>query len=107
MITVRFPSGVAVQYNTASYVLRSSDAWHLYEQKDGKWVASIQMSAGVMIEAVPACAVTAPGAASLHAGLDMLLSLLQAGQGGQVPSYKLKDLKRALARFNARSGYWK
>ncbi|MDP1795901.1 MAG: hypothetical protein Q8K78_00390 [Planctomycetaceae bacterium] len=107
MLTVQFPGGVRVQYNTANFLLRCADAWQLYTEKNGDWVATIQLSAGVIVEAVPARAVMAPPLASWVDGLDMLLKLIEQGHGDQLPSCKAKDLKRALSRFNGRSKCWR
>lgn len=55
MMTVRFPDGTAIQYNTANYVTRHSEYSDLQEKKDGLWVAQIPNTA--IIEIVPACRV--------------------------------------------------
>ena len=108
MMTVTFPSGVRVQYSTANYLFRDSNhAWSLYTQKDGQWIASVQLAAGVIVEVVPACAVTAPPIPSAEVALDVVLRQIESGQGHQASSWKVKQLKRALSRFNARSGGWK
>jgi hypothetical protein len=60
MFTVRYPNGQAIQYNTAHSLKYSPDGWKLYTRdpdKGGDWVASIQLSAGVIVEAKPACRV--------------------------------------------------
>lgn len=56
MLTVRFPNGMAVQYNGANFV--NSDDPHgsrIYTKRDGGLVARVQHSAGAIIEFVPAC----------------------------------------------------
>jgi len=60
MITVRFPNGQAVTYNDATHLIRSEDGWQLHTEKGGRWVASIQSSAGVIVEAMPPCSVSNP-----------------------------------------------
>ena len=56
MLTVRFPNGQAVQYNTAQYVKRSANGYcDLYTKKDGVWIA--QVPVGCIIENVRACSV--------------------------------------------------
>lgn len=55
MMTVRFPNGQAVQYNTANYVTRTPDYADLYDRKDGQWIA--QVPTACIIEVVPACRV--------------------------------------------------
>ena len=60
MITVRFSNGQAIQYNTANYLRYTSSSYELYTadpDKRGAWVASIQLSAGAVVESVPACRV--------------------------------------------------
>lgn len=58
MLRVRFPSGMVIQYNSATYLSQKEIGWDLYENKDEKkWVASIQLSAGAVVEAIPACRV--------------------------------------------------
>lgn len=60
MITVRFPNGQAVQYNTATCITRENGEWKLYTtapDKGGALVAMIQASAGVLCEWVYPCRV--------------------------------------------------
>jgi hypothetical protein len=53
MMTVRFATGFSVQYNTAGYVVRSTNYTDLYTKKDGDWVAQVPNEA--IVEAVPCC----------------------------------------------------
>jgi len=56
MMTVRFPNGQAVQYNTANYLIRRAQGCtSLYEKEGGRWVAQVPNSC--IIEAMPACRV--------------------------------------------------
>ncbi len=65
MLTVRYPNGLVVQYDTASYLLYGETEWGLYTtEKDGEWVCSIQPSAGVIVENVSAHRVSKPLAGS-------------------------------------------
>ncbi len=58
MLVVRYPNGQAVQYNDAYTLYRENDSWSLYaNEKKTKWIASIQLSAGVIVEAVTPCRV--------------------------------------------------
>lgn len=59
-MTVRFPNGQAVQYNDANFLLRTENGWQLFTKENGKWLASIQTSAGVIVEAIPPCYVGNP-----------------------------------------------
>ncbi len=62
MMTVRFPSGLAVQYNDANFLNRTSGFWDLYtDSTKTKWIACVQESAGVLIEVVRPCSVTMTG----------------------------------------------
>ena len=58
MMTVRFPNGQAIQYNTANYANRHSEYSDLYESDGGKWIAQIPNSC--IIESVFACRVYNP-----------------------------------------------
>lgn len=53
MITVRFPSGFSVRYNTANFVTRHPEYSDLTTAKEGSWVAQVPNTA--IIEIVPAC----------------------------------------------------
>ena len=55
MMTVRFPNGQAVHYNTATYATRRSEFTDLYTEEGGDWVAQVPNSC--IIEMVPACCV--------------------------------------------------
>jgi len=58
MMTVRFPNGQAVQYNSAGFVDRSTNYSDLYTKDPktgGKWLAQIPHTC--LIENVPACRV--------------------------------------------------
>ena len=59
MMTVRFSSGQAIQYNSANYVVRSSNGYtDLYEKKDGRWIAQVPNSC--VIETTFPCRVYNP-----------------------------------------------
>lgn len=108
MLTVRYPSGVAVQYHTATYLVREISSWQLYTEKDGKWVASIQISAGVTVEAISASAVSAPPVATVKSALQLIVNELNRSP---IMAWEetglLCTLKMTLARFNARKKAWK
>lgn len=57
MFTVRYPNGQAVQYNTANFLKYENACWQLYTESGGDWIASIQLSAGAMVECVAPCKV--------------------------------------------------
>ena len=110
MITVTFPTGVRVTYNDANDVKFYEDYVSIcYADENGKrfWRAALQRSAGCMIEWVRPCEVMAPPLPSPEVALDTILRQIESGQLQGIASWKLKDLKRALAKFNARSGSWR
>jgi hypothetical protein len=107
MITVRYPNGQAVTYNTGWYLIRDGVGWHIYDKDPatgGSLQASIQLSAGCIVEWTPACrvenaALTVESAAQLLAKHPRELRNLSGGV--------LSDLKRALHDFNAKRWTWK
>ena len=109
MITVRFPSGVAVTYSDANDVQFCADHISIcYKNEKGTrfWRAAVQLQAGCVIEWTKPCEVTASPLPSPDAAIDRLLELHKAGELRGCASWKLQGLKRALQRFNARSGSW-
>lgn len=106
MFVVRYPTGLAVTYNTAAYLRYVTGGCELYTKNPdagGTWVATIQASAGASIEAVRACraefaAMTVEKAARYLAEHPDELKTL--------PAYVARDLKRALTAFNAKTGSW-
>lgn len=60
MIRVRFPNGAVIAYAEATYCVLNDLGVSLYTTRGGDWVASIQASAGAVIEARPATAVDDP-----------------------------------------------
>jgi len=55
MMRVRYPNGQMIQYNRANSLHYKSHAWDLYTadpDEGGSWIASIQTSAGVIVEVV-------------------------------------------------------
>ncbi len=68
MLTVRFPTGLWIQYNTATFVRYVAAGYELYTadpERGGRWVATVQSAAGVVVEAVPPCHVEHPRDAAL------------------------------------------
>lgn len=110
MITVTFPSGVRVTYNGATHIQWYSDRVEiLRKDKDGKlfYQAAAMIQAGCLIEWVKPCQVTAAPVASPDSVIDVICKLAESGELNGAASYKVKDLKRALRRFNGRSGVWR
>lgn len=55
MMTVRFPNGQAIQYNTAGFVLRNTSYTDIYVKEGGQWIAQVPNTC--VIESVRACKV--------------------------------------------------
>jgi hypothetical protein len=108
MLTVRFPTGVAVQYNDAFFLRRGADAWTLWTKdpdEGGKWVASIQLSSGAIVEAQGACRVeNAADGRGRERALQTVLEHLR-WYGTSFPS-AVKQLKRELRGFDSHRGQW-
>ncbi len=107
MFIVRFPSGVSITYNSANHLDYDYDGrWRLYiapENKGGRWVASIQPAAGVIVQSTRAREAENPGAnPSGVEAVEMLMQNLKS-----VSHWQLKKLKLALANYNARTYSWK
>jgi hypothetical protein len=104
-LTVRYPNGQAITYNRANYLTYHEDRWNLhYRDAQGTthWIASVQASAGAIVEAEPACEVANPLLGlTPQAAVTYLLTHLAA-----VHPDDLGDLKRALSHFDARRGVW-
>src|SRR3569832_2439685 len=77
MMTVRFPNGQAVQYNTATYVLRKDGFSDLYTKKDGTWIAQVPNTC--IIESVSACRVYDGMHSNTPQQLDRIEKELRAG----------------------------
>lgn len=110
MLTVRFPTGVSIRYNEATFVQYTQAAWELYTKdpaRGGRWVASVSPFAGGIIEAQPACAVeNSTLGLTGEKALDYVVDNLR-----QFSSYparrRLKALKAKLAGYNANRCEWK
>lgn len=103
MLTVMFPTGVRVTYNEANYLVRDGNSWDLYTAKDGNWVASIQFSAGVLIEAQKPCVISAPPVATVQSALELVVRDLNRNQiTGRDEMTLLRDVKQMLRRLDAR-----
>jgi hypothetical protein len=101
MMTVRFASGLAVTYNSATYVTRNSAYADLYAKKDGAWIAQVPLDA--IIEVVRPCAVEMRGQTPQQSAE----ALLQNDALRDVRPDELRQLKRALVGFDSRRGVWK
>jgi len=54
-LAVIYPDGSWRKYNAANHLSRETHGWVLRTSESGDWVASIQMSTGVIVEAIAAC----------------------------------------------------
>lgn len=54
MITVRFPSGFSIQYNTGNFVSRTSSYTDIYEKERGRWIAQVPTD-GCVVEVMSPC----------------------------------------------------
>lgn len=106
MITVRFPTGVAIQYNDAHYV----EVWggmvkiKTGSGDDGKLVAMVPTDA--IIEWHKPCRVynTNHEPSSIVDALNRMIGDL--AQRRLLPTYELAELKRRLAAFNGKRKEW-
>jgi len=57
MITIRFPSGHSVQYNSATFVSHDDLGSRLFTKENGALLARVQHSAGAIIEFMTPCRV--------------------------------------------------
>lgn len=104
MLTVRFPDGTSLQYNTATYVSYHNSHARLWTQNGGQWVATIFFSSGAVIEATTACRVYNPVKQTgdvIGWLLDNMRRLSWTELG------RLAELKAALKDFNMQHRRWK
>jgi hypothetical protein len=109
MFIVRFPSCVSMTYNEATQLYYEDDRWVLYagkKESGGKWIASVQESAGVVIEAVPACRIDAPPIPTPKEAITRAIELLPKMQGWSECRH-VADVKTLLKKFDARRRCWK
>lgn len=102
MITVRYPSGFSVQYNDAVYLTYQNHGWELYtDQKKTKWIASIQNSAGVIIESVRPWATYDANTVDDQKLIQLVMDRLP-----KMSQSKVRGLKRHLKNYNSNTGSW-
>lgn len=110
MITVTFPTGVRVTYNDADVVQWYTDRVEiLHKAADGTvfYRAAMPIHTACLIEWKKSCAVIGPPTASPESIIDVMCKLAESGELSRAATYKVKDLKRALRKFNGRSGVWR
>ena len=107
MITVRFPTGFSVQYNSANFVKRCVNGYSdLYDKEGGTWVAQVP-TAACIVEVVPPCR-TYIAAQPKETALKQVIRELETGafNGGWCYSENgsmLTRLKALMAKFDART----
>lgn len=111
MLTVRFPTGVSVRYNQATFIQYGPDIWHLYTKdpkaEGSRFVAAISPYSGAIVEALPACAVENPTAGLTgEKALDYVIDNIRQFNG-YPDRRKLKRLKAKLGDYNATRGEWR
>jgi len=99
-MTVRFPTGVSIQYNTVNYVVRRDGYTDLYTEKDGTWVAQVP-TLGCVVESVPACRVYRGDVDPATLG-EQVLDQLKTLRGAV-----LQKLKARLSNFDSRTHTWR
>ncbi len=104
MLTVRFPNGQAIQYNTATYVTYTDTQARLWTRKDGEWVATVFISSGAVIESQKACRVYNP-ITQTGDMIGWLMDNMRRLSWSELG--KLAELKVALKDFNAQHRRWK
>ena len=101
-MTVRFPNGQAVTYNRAHYLSYSKNGnWELYTEYGGDWIASIQKSAGAILETEAPCSIENP---QIHMTVGVALRMVtRMLENGTCPGAEAVQMKAALRNFDARS----
>lgn len=94
MLRIRYPSGLVVQYNDAQQVVMGATSWDLYADppNNKKWIASLQPSAGAIVEYYRPCSVEQSIAPTSLRDL---------------PHSTLRKMKRELEGYSIRNSAWK
>ena len=111
-LTVRFPTGVSIRYNQANFIqfTNSGNCMNLLTKpldEGGKWIATVSIQGGVIVEAQSPCAIENPvNGLTDKAALKHVANIIRSFNGyenGRI----LKHLKAELGDFNATKGEWK
>ena len=106
MITVRFPDGTAVTYNDANWLCYEGGTACLRAKEGGHSIAHIPAGTPCIIELEKPCIVE-----NLVKGItpalsvDYLVTHIREVRG-YLALKRLGDIKRALRKFNTRTGKW-
>lgn len=104
-MTIRYPNGQSITYNNACFLsYKNNGAWELYEDKDEKrWVASIQATAGVILEVKTPCKIENPIVdLTLRKAVEMVIEHIKC-----LSKYDVAKLKRKVKDFSTRTYEWK
>jgi hypothetical protein len=103
VITVRYPSGFSIQYNGANYVEYAENRARLWESKDQNSIqANVLLSSGATIEFVQPCRTYDANSVSNDTLISSVMDRLRS-----LDCYRVAELKRALANFDAKRRRWK
>ena len=103
MITIRYPTGLALTYNDATFLRRDNGKFILYTREGGNFIAETQASAGATAEFRRPCTID-QGGMSIRKVVERL-----AGNPFYLHDCSVRDLarlKRALQDVDAGSGTW-
>lgn len=105
-MTIRYPNGQAVTYNDAGYLVREIHSWSLYtDSSRSRWIASVQLSAGAIIEGTYPCVIENPLTERTESSAEgMVLRMYEQGRHKQ--GARAVRIKRALRRFDMRTWLW-
>lgn len=107
MITVRFPSGVSLTYNTATYIERTNDHVDIcYRDANQKGWKLAEVPKDCVIEYTAACKIENP-TTGLTSESAIRLLLQSDAMLRSAPLYLLGQLKAKLADFNRKTYAWK
>jgi hypothetical protein len=110
MLRVRYPNGTVLQYNDANHLYCDTTfpSWDLYsDSSKSRWIASIQLSSGAIVERVKPCAVYNENENSLENAVEKVIADAESVSGNVWVTSRLADLKHLLARFDGRTRMWK
>jgi len=104
MVTVRYPNGFSIQYNDASdsHVFDNGSVNIIrVDQNNKRWiVAQLAAGSGAIVEFTKPCRMYSALEPADAEQFDAFMRVLR-----QFPHNKLKELKKALTKFDAKS--WK
>lgn len=107
MITLRFPSGVAVTYNDANFLQYKDPFVRLMTaapEKQGRLVAVVPYSSGVVVGFVKPCRVEdVARKQTIEGAVELLVRDIRSARN----TSEVARLKLALRAFNAKRHAWK